>query len=59
MRLSLIHIYLKYIGIGNEDLITDVFEERFTMIYLAIKEKYPEIIVVGTVGPFKDVYKRQ
>ena len=45
---------LKYIGIGNEDLITDGFEERFTMIYLAIKEKYPEIIVVGTVGPFNE-----
>lgn len=45
---------LKYIGIGNEDLITDVFEECFTMIYLAIKEKYPEIIVVGTVGPFNE-----
>lgn len=45
---------LKYIGIGNEDLITDVFEERFTMIYLAIKEKYPEMIVVSTVGPFNE-----
>ena len=45
---------LKYIGIGNEDLITDVFEERFTMIYLAIKEKHPEMIVVGTVGPFNE-----
>ena len=45
---------LKYIGIGNEDLITDVFDERFTMIYLAIKEKYPEMIVVGTVGPFNE-----
>lgn len=43
---------LKYIGIGNEDLITDVFEERFTMIYHAVKEKYPEITVIGTVGPF-------
>ncbi|WP_455587112.1 alpha-L-arabinofuranosidase C-terminal domain-containing protein [Bacteroides sp.] len=43
---------LKYIGIGNEDLITDVFEERFTMIFKAIKEKYPEITVIGTVGPF-------
>ena len=43
---------LKYIGIGNEDLITDVFEERFTMIYDAVREKYPEIIVIGTVGPF-------
>ncbi|MDR2917878.1 MAG: alpha-L-arabinofuranosidase [Tannerella sp.] len=43
---------LKYLGVGNEDLISDVFEERFTMIYNAIKEKYPEIIVIGTAGPF-------
>lgn len=42
---------LKYIGIGNEDLITDIFEERFTMIFKAMKEKYPEITVIGTVGP--------
>lgn len=43
---------LKYIGIGNEDLITKVFEERFTMIYKAVREKYPEVTVIGTVGPF-------
>ncbi len=43
---------LEYIGIGNEDKITPEFEERFTMIYNAVKEKYPEIIVVGTSGPF-------
>ena len=43
---------LKYIGIGNEDQITDVFEERFTMIYEAIRCRRPGIIVVGTVGPF-------
>lgn len=43
---------LKYIGIGNEDLITDIFEERFTLIFKAIKEKHPEITVIGTVGPF-------
>lgn len=43
---------LKYIGIGNEDLITDVFRERFLLIYRAVKEKYPDIKVVGTVGPF-------
>ena len=42
---------LKYIGIGNEDLISDVFEERFAMIFEAIKKKYPEITVIGTVGP--------
>ncbi len=44
--------HLKYIGIGNEDLISDIFEERFTMIFNAMKEKYPEITVIGTVGPF-------
>lgn len=43
---------LKYIGIGNEDLISEVFKERFELIYGAIKEKHPEIEVVGTVGPF-------
>jgi len=42
---------LKYIGIGNEDIITDIFEERFAMIFQAVKDKYPEITVVGTVGP--------
>lgn len=45
---------LKYIGVGNEDLITDIFEERFTLIYNAIKEKHPEIHVIGTAGPFNE-----
>ena len=43
---------LKYIGIGNEDLITDVFEERFTLIYEAIRKHHPDITVIGTAGPF-------
>lgn len=43
---------LKYVGIGNEDLITDIFEERFTMIYKAMRKAHPEITVIGTVGPF-------
>lgn len=43
---------LKYIGIGNEDLISPTFEERYLMIIKAVKEKYPDIIVCGTVGPF-------
>jgi alpha-L-arabinofuranosidase len=42
---------LKMVGIGNEDLITDIFEERFTKIFRAMKEKHPEITVIGTVGP--------
>lgn len=43
---------LKYLGIGNEDLISEVFKERFKLIYDAVKAKYPDIVVVGTVGPF-------
>lgn len=43
---------LKYIGIGNEDMITPVFEERFRMIYDAVTKADPDIKVVGTVGPF-------
>ena len=45
---------LKYIGIGNEDLISEVFKERFEMIYRAMKERCPEITVIGTVGPSSD-----
>ncbi len=43
---------LKYLGIGNEDMITEVFEERFKYIHDIIREKHPEITVIGTVGPF-------
>ena len=42
---------LEYLGVGNEDAITPVFKERFKMIYDAVKAKYPDITVVGTVGP--------
>jgi len=44
--------HLKYIGIGNEDIISTVFEERFTMIARAIRQQYPDIKICGTVGPF-------
>ncbi len=43
---------LKYLGIGNEDMITEVFKDRFNKINEAVKNAYPEITVVGTVGPF-------
>ena len=43
---------LKYIGIGNEDLISTVFEERYEMICKAIKAKYPDMQICGTAGPF-------
>ncbi|MES2648786.1 MAG: alpha-L-arabinofuranosidase C-terminal domain-containing protein [Bacteroidota bacterium] len=44
--------HLKYIGIGNEDKITPEFEERFNLIYNAVRAKHPEIILIGTSGPF-------
>ncbi len=43
---------LKYLGIGNEDLISDVFTERYNYLCRAIRKQHPEITVVGTVGPF-------
>ena len=43
---------LKHIGIGNEDLISNVFTERFTYIYNKVHERYPIIEICGTVGPF-------
>jgi alpha-L-arabinofuranosidase len=43
---------LKYLGVGNEDAITPAFRERFKMIFDALKAKHPEIVVVGTSGPF-------
>lgn len=42
---------LKYLGIGNEEKITPVFEERFKYIYNIVRKKHPEIIIVGTAGP--------
>ncbi|MBQ9636691.1 MAG: alpha-N-arabinofuranosidase [Prevotella sp.] len=46
--------HLKYIGIGNEDLISTAFEERYEMICRAIRQRYPDITICGTVGPFHD-----
>jgi len=43
--------HLEYLGVGNEDAQTPEFGVRFKMIYDAVKAKYPNITVVGTVGP--------
>lgn len=43
---------LTMLGIGNEDLISDVFTERYKMICEEIHKVHPEIEIVGTVGPF-------
>ena len=42
---------LKYLGLGNEEKITPEFEERFKYIYDRVREKHPEIVIVGTAGP--------
>lgn len=43
---------MKYLGIGNEDLISEVFIERYKWLIREFKKVHPEITVVGTVGPF-------
>jgi len=40
---------LKYLGIGNENQGKE-FWERFDIMYKAVKEQYPDIIVVSTAG---------
>jgi alpha-L-arabinofuranosidase len=42
---------LEYVGIGNEDKITPAFNSRFTQLYNAVHAKYPQLKIVGTVGP--------
>ncbi len=42
---------LEYVGIGNEE-VGEGFRERFPYFCKAIKEKYPEIKIIGTSGPF-------
>lgn len=42
---------LRYLGVGNEDAITDDFRERYAQIEDALGVAYPHLTVVGTVGP--------
>lgn len=42
---------LHYLGLGNEDDITDDFTERFLTLFRALADKHPEITVIGTAGP--------
>jgi alpha-L-arabinofuranosidase len=42
---------LEYLGVGNEDHITPEFKERFAIIQRGVKARYPDIKIVGTVGP--------
>ncbi len=45
---------LKLLGVGNEDHITPGFRERFRIIHDALREKHPEITLIGTAGPAPD-----
>jgi alpha-L-arabinofuranosidase len=42
---------VEYLGVGNEDTITDTFRDRFFRIHDALREHHPEITVIGTLGP--------
>ena len=42
---------LEYVGIGNEE-IGEGFFERYPYFHHAIREKYPEIKIINTAGPF-------
>ncbi|MEQ4722947.1 alpha-L-arabinofuranosidase C-terminal domain-containing protein [Nonomuraea sp. B19D2] len=42
---------LRYLGLGNEDEITDDFRDRYARIEDAVREHHPEICVIGTSGP--------
>lgn len=42
---------LEYIGIGNEE-VGEPFFERYPYFHKAIKEKYPDIKIINSAGPF-------
>lgn len=42
---------LRYLGVGNEDEITDQFARRYEMIDRAVRERHPGVEVIGTAGP--------
>lgn len=42
---------LEYLGIGNEE-IGEGFFERYPYFHRAVREKYPEIKLINTAGPF-------
>ncbi|MDN3241786.1 alpha-L-arabinofuranosidase C-terminal domain-containing protein [Glycomyces tritici] len=42
---------VRYLGIGNEDQITDDFRDRYARIEDAVQAAHPEITVIGTSGP--------
>lgn len=45
--------HLKYIGIGNEEVLEEFFI-RYDLIHKAIREKYPDILIINTGSPFAE-----
>jgi alpha-L-arabinofuranosidase len=42
---------LEYLAIGNEE-VGDEFFERYSLFHRAIRQKYPEIKIINSAGPF-------
>jgi len=42
---------LRYLALGNEDEITPAFQERFARLFAAVRDRHPDVTVIGTVGP--------
>ncbi|WP_312093110.1 alpha-L-arabinofuranosidase C-terminal domain-containing protein [Niallia sp.] len=43
--------HMKYIGIGNEE-VGQAFFDRYVYFHKAIREKYPDIQIINSAGPF-------
>jgi alpha-L-arabinofuranosidase len=41
---------MKYIGIGNEEVLTSEMKERYLLFHKAISDKYPSMKIIGTLG---------
>lgn len=42
---------LRYLGLGNEDVVDDQFEDRFSQIFEVVQAAHPDVTVIGTLGP--------
>ncbi|MFI2363364.1 alpha-L-arabinofuranosidase C-terminal domain-containing protein [Promicromonospora sp. NPDC019610] len=42
---------LRYLGIGNEDVVDAQFADRFEQLFDAVREQHPDVTVIGTLGP--------
>ncbi len=45
---------LRYLGVGNEDEITPEFRDRYAQIEDALRATYPDVVIIGTAGPWPD-----